>query len=176
MKETMLSVTAIRTGTVIDHILNGQGMRIVRLLKIQNGDPITIGLNLKSSLMGLKDLIKIENIFLTKAETAQIALFAPKATVNVIEDYRVVSKYQVELPEEIEGLLRCANSLCITRMEKISPSFSLVDSRGRVSLRCRFCEKVHHQEDLTELHRAQEGFVNLGSVSLNSQNLTERGI
>lgn len=150
MKETMLSVTAIRTGTVIDHIQNGQGLRILRLLKIQSGDPITIGLNLKSSLMGLKDLIKIENIFLTRNETAQIALFAPRATVNVIEDYQIASKYQVELPEQIEGVLSCPNTLCITRIEKIPSSFSLVDLRGRACLRCRFCEKVHRQEELIE--------------------------
>lgn len=151
MKETMLSVTAIRMGTVIDHIQNGQGMRIVRLLKIQSVDPITIGLNLKSSLMGLKDIIKIENIFLTRVETAQIALFAPRATVNVIQEYQVASKYQVELPDQVDGLLRCANTLCITRIEKVPSSFALVDIRGRASLRCRFCEKVHRQEDLIEI-------------------------
>lgn len=151
MKETMLSVSAIRAGTVIDHIECGQGMRILRLLKVKNDHPITIGLNLKSSLMGLKDLIKIENLFLTKAETSQVALFAPKATVNVIQDYHIASKYQVELPEHIEGVLRCPNSLCITRIEKIPSRFTLVDNRGRVSLRCRFCEKVHCQEELVSL-------------------------
>ncbi len=151
MKETMLSVTAIRTGTVIDHILNGQGMRILRLLKIYGSDPITIGLNLKSSLMGLKDLIKIENVFLSKEETARIALFAPRATVNVIQDYQIASKYQVQLPQQVEGLLRCPNSLCITRLEKIPSSFTLIELRGRTGLRCRFCEKVHRQEELIEL-------------------------
>ena len=144
----MLSVTAIRTGTVIDHILNGQGMRIIRLLKIYGSDPITIGLNLKSLALGLKDLIKIENVFLSREETSRIALFAPKATINVIQDYQIASKYQVELPQQIEGLLRCPNNLCITRLEKIPSHFTLIDTRGRLGLRCRFCEKVHRQEEL----------------------------
>ncbi len=147
----MLSVTAIRMGTVIDHIENGQGMRIVRLLKIQSSDPVTIGLNLKSSLMGLKDLIKVENVFLTKADTAKIALFAPNATVNVIKDFAIESKYRVELPDQVDGVLCCANTLCITRIEKIRTSFSLIDLRGRTGLRCRFCEKVHRQEELIDL-------------------------
>jgi len=145
--ETLLSVTAIREGTVIDHIQSGQGMRILRLLNLRGGSPITIGLNLKSSLMGLKDLIKIENVFLTKSETSQIALFASQATVNVIRDYQVASKYKVELPDQVDDILQCANSLCITHSERIPTRFIREGSRGLVSLRCCFCEKIHcHQE------------------------------
>lgn len=147
-KETTLSVTAIREGTVIDHIQCGQGMRILRLLNIQGSSPITIGLNLKSSLMGLKDLIKIEGVFLSIAETSQIALFAPKATVNVIRDYQIAMKYKVELPDQVDDILQCANPLCITRLEKIPTRFTRGDNRGHVSLRCCFCERVHCQEEL----------------------------
>lgn len=148
MKSTTLSVNAIYEGTVIDHILAGQALRILRLLKLESGYPITLGLNLHSSSMGLKDLIKIESVFLTEAQTAQIALFSPMATVNVIHNYEICSKYKVTLPEEIEEVLQCPNPLCITQQERISARFSILDFLDIIRLRCHFCEKIHSQEEV----------------------------
>lgn len=148
MKEQMLSVNAIEKGIVIDHIQQGQGLCILRLLNPQNNPPITLGLNLKSASLGFKDLIKIENIYLSEEQTAQIALFSPKATVNIIEHYQVVSKYQVHLPEQIDTLLSCPNPFCITRAEGISPRFAILDIRGQVHLRCEFCEKIHGRDEM----------------------------
>src|ERR1051325_10381059 len=98
MKEKMLSVSAIKQGTVVDHIAAGNALKIVRLLKLAaNERRVTLGLNLKSDSIGLKDLIKLENVFLSQFQASQIAVFAPQATVNVIENYRVAKKFRVQL-------------------------------------------------------------------------------
>ena len=147
-KKTMLSVSAIQNGTVIDHIRHGQGLRILRLLKIQNSAPVTLGLKLKSSSIGWKDLIKVEDVHLTKEQTDQIALFSPEASINVIREYEIISKYKVELPEEFDEILQCPNSRCITRLERTVSSFSVIAIREQIHLLCRFCEKIHRQTEI----------------------------
>ena len=108
--EKILSVSAIKEGTVIDHIAMGNALKILRLLKLsEQGICVTVGLNLKSRSMGVKDLIKLESFFLSSAQAAQIAIFAEQATINVIENYKVAKKFQVEMPEVIRSVLVCPN-------------------------------------------------------------------
>lgn len=148
-KERMLSVTAICDGTVIDHIRAGQGLRIVRLLKLlEPQSQVTVGFYLKSASMGLKDLIKVERVYFTAIETAQIALFAPSATVNLIRDCQVVEKYQVRLPEESRGILPCPNRACMTNLEQVPTRFTVIEAHGHVQLRCYFCEKIHPHDEI----------------------------
>ncbi|ERB66954.1 hypothetical protein N779_02455 [Vibrio coralliilyticus OCN008] len=80
VKETQLQVEAIRNGSVIDHIPANVGIKVLKLFKMhKTNQRITIGLNLPSSALGEKDLIKIENVYLTKEQANQLALYAPKA-------------------------------------------------------------------------------------------------
>ncbi len=59
-----LPVSAIKNGTVIDHIRPGQAPRIMHLLNVlQSKNKVTMGLNLPSKLLKLKDLLKIEKSF-----------------------------------------------------------------------------------------------------------------
>ncbi len=97
-----LSVAAIKDGTVIDHIPAGFALIILQLLKLAiTKHRISLGLNLSSSSMGLKDLIKIENRALTEKESRDIAVFAPKATINIIKNYQLANKMSAKLPSEI---------------------------------------------------------------------------
>ena len=124
MKTKTVSVSAIKEGTVIDHIEAGRGLQIVRLLSLLIEEKqMTIGLNLKSPSMGLKDLIKIEDRFLTPSDIDQIAIFAPLATVNVIKNYAVAEKFAIVIPERIEKVFICPNLQCITNAEPISTLF-----------------------------------------------------
>lgn len=151
MKETNLSVTAIRQGTVIDHIRSGQALRILHLLRLSSlPHRVSLGLNLKSSTLGLKDLIKIEDVFLSEDQTAQIALFSPNATVNVIQDYLVSHKYKVRIPSSIEGAIGCPNRLCITKMQGMHSNFQILQIQGRIRMRCRFCEKTYNRDEMPE--------------------------
>lgn len=150
MKEKTLSVSAIKEGTVIDHIQPGQALKIVRLLCLSDQETrVTIGLNLKGK-SGLKDLIKIENAFLSESQAAQIAIFSPRATVNVIENFKVAKKFPVSLPESISSVLACPNFRCTTNQETLPTFFSIEENNHRITLRCKYCEKHFTREDLRE--------------------------
>ncbi len=142
MKKT-LSVAAINNGTVIDHIPAGEGMRIVRLLKLAgHRNQVTLGLNLPSKAMGYKDLIKVEGREITESEANQIAVFAPQATINIIRDLSLHKKFAVTLPEKLEGFLSCPNARCITNHEEMKNRFLV----GRGKLTCYYCEKSFAHE------------------------------
>ena len=110
--DNKLQVEAIKRGTVIDHIPAQIGFKLLSLFKLTETDQrITIGLNLPSGEMGRKDLIKIENTFLSEDQVDQLALYAPQATVNRIDNYEVVGKSRPSLPERIkEAILRAAKA------------------------------------------------------------------
>lgn len=140
--EKQLSVAAIENGTVIDHIPAGQGMRIVRLLKLAgHNNKVTLGLNLPSRSMGYKDLIKVEGREISQQEANQIALFAPKATINIIRGFRIERKSNVVLPESISQILSCPNPRCITNHEPVGTCFRVNCLGEKVTLQCDFCEK-----------------------------------
>ena len=124
--DNKLQVEAIKRGTVIDHIPAQVGFKLLTLFKLTETDQrITIGLNLPSGEMGRKDLIKIENTFLTDEQVNQLSLYAPQATVNRIDDYDVVGKSRPSLPERIDNVLVCPNSNCISHAEPVSSSFAV---------------------------------------------------
>ena len=145
--DNKLQVEAINCGTVIDHIPARIGFKLLPLFKLTETDQrVTIGLNLPSNAQGSKDLIKIENVFLTEAQVNQQAIYAPRATVNCIENYEVVRKMVPRLPERIDEVLSCPNSNCISRSEPVHSSFSVRARDGEVLLKCKYCEKEfeHH--------------------------------
>lgn len=145
--DNKLQVEAIKRGTVIDHIPAQVGFKLLTLFKLTETDQrITIGLNLPSNAQGRKDLIKIENVFLTEEQVNQLSIYAPKATVNRIDNYEVVLKLTPTLPEQIDHVLDCPNSNCISRSEPVSSSFKVRVRQDEVLLKCKYCEKEfeHH--------------------------------
>ncbi len=141
-QDNKLQVEAIKCGTVIDHIPAQVGFKLLSLFQLTKTDQrITIGLNLPSGEMGRKDLIKIENTFLTEEQVNQLALYAPRATVNRIDNYNVVGKSRPSLPERIDNVLVCPNSNCISHNEPVSSSFGVKQRDGKVTLKCKYCEK-----------------------------------
>ncbi|WP_058912601.1 aspartate carbamoyltransferase regulatory subunit [Entomohabitans teleogrylli] len=140
--DNKLQVEAIKCGTVIDHIPAQVGFKLLSLFALTQTDQrITIGLNLPSGEMGRKDLIKIENTFLTDEQVNQLALYAPHATVNRIDNYDVVGKSRPSLPERIEKVLICPNSNCISRAEPVDSCFAVKSNAGNITLKCKYCEK-----------------------------------
>ncbi|MBT1426508.1 aspartate carbamoyltransferase regulatory subunit [Dickeya dianthicola] len=145
--DNKLQVEAIKRGTVIDHIPAQVGFKLLTLFKLTATDQrITIGLNLPSNHLGRKDLIKIENIFLTEEQANQLAMYAPQATVNQIDNYEVVRKLHPQLPSHIEGVLTCPNSNCISRIEPVSSSFGVKQRGDDVQLKCKYCEKEFERQ------------------------------
>jgi len=121
MSEADLIVRKIKNGTVIDHIEAGKGLKVLNALGIdgKDGNVITIALNVPSSKVTKKDIIKVENRFLKDSDTNKLALIAPKATVNIIKDYKLVEKRRVTLPNEIERIFKCSNQTASQTVTKI---------------------------------------------------------
>ena len=129
--DNKLQVEAINRGTVIDHIPAQVGFKLLTLFKLTETEQrITIGLNLPSGEMGRKDLIKIENTFLTDEQVNQLALYAPQATVNRIDNYEVVSKSHPNLPDRIDSVLVCPNSNCARHPVRSGSSERHLDRPG----------------------------------------------
>ncbi len=144
MEVAELLVRRIREGTVIDHIDEGKGLQVLSALGIngKDGNVITIALNVPSGKFKKKDIIKVENKFLKDDDTNKLAVIAPKATVNIIKEYKLVEKRRVSLPNEIDRIFRCSNPECITNStERIESIMDVIDKEGRV-LKCRYCSRV----------------------------------
>lgn len=142
-----LQVEAIANGTVIDHIPSSKGLKIIHRLQLKHRDiRLTVGLNLPSNAMGRKDLIKINQLQLTPEQAAEFALFAPHATINVIENYRVTHKYNMQKPDELKGLFQCPNSNCITHVEPIHSWFHVKQVSQHLKLRCHYCERSYSED------------------------------
>lgn len=148
--EKTVPVSAIKKGTVIDHIPAGKALKIVKLLKLSTDLlQVTLGLNLPSSQYDYKDLIKIEKMILTKEAAGQVAVLAPQATINLIKHYEVYEKFQVSLPERIHGVLRCPNTLCISNHEPVESSIHVKQRwLGNVQLQCHYCRKNFSHQDI----------------------------
>lgn len=146
---TILSVAAIKNGTVIDHIEAGQALRIISLLSLTKSTyTVTIGLHLLSKRMASKDLIKIENRLLTPQEAQEVGIFAPDASINIIENFKVVKKIKTEMPDKITGVFRCQNLNCITSKETLTSCFKVITITKTVKLSCNYCGKVYPRDQL----------------------------
>jgi len=143
MTRKELVVSALENGTVLDHIPAEnvyKALEILNLTDIEN--QITIGINLTSRYFGKKGIIKIADKFFEDEELNKLALIAPKATVNIIRDFKVVEKKQLVMPEEIHGIAKCRNPKCVTNHQPITPWFKTIDNGNEVSLLCHYCEKI----------------------------------
>ncbi|MFW5657642.1 MAG: aspartate carbamoyltransferase regulatory subunit [Bacteroidota bacterium] len=149
MKEIKkLQVSAIKNGTVIDHIPANALFNVLSILNLKEVDTqISFGTNLDSSRMGKKGIIKVEDKYFKDSEINKIALVARQAKLNIIKEYDVVDKRIVEIPDEIIGIAKCVNPQCITNHERITTKFSVI-SKEKVTLLCRYCEKITDQEHI----------------------------
>ncbi len=147
-----LVVRKIERGTVIDHIPVGQALNVIKILGV-GGEKHTVAvvMNVASKKYGRKDIVKVEGKELSTVEVNRIALVAPEATINVIQDYKVVRKNRVKLPERIQGIVRCTNPSCITNKprEPVTPTFRVL-SRSPLLLLCEYCGSRISQEDVVK--------------------------
>jgi aspartate carbamoyltransferase regulatory subunit len=146
-KDVKLQVSALRSGTVIDHLGPRTALKALRLLGVGDDATVLLGINLDSRKLGRKDLIKIEGRELTQDEIDKIALLSPQATFSIIRNYEVVKKFRPELPAVVEGLIRCVNPACITRDPRVKGRFLTV-RKDPLKLRCYFCERSLHEDEI----------------------------
>ena len=113
-----------------------------------DGNVITLALNVPSAKISKKDIIKVENRYLKDDDTNKLALISPKATVNIIKDFKLVEKRLVSLPNKVERIFRCSNPDCISNSnEDIESIMDVVDKTGLI-LRCKYCTRILNVSEL----------------------------
>jgi aspartate carbamoyltransferase regulatory subunit len=147
-----LLVNAIKNGTVIDHMSAGSAIKVLELFNLVDIDKdkeiltqATVGINLKCKNGRFKDILKLEDRVLTEQELANIAVFSPKASINIIDNYEVIKKFKVKMPKKLHGVLKCKNNSCISNKENINTRFDVLenlssDSSYSCKLRCVYCD------------------------------------
>lgn len=141
MKE--LRVQPIKNGTVIDHITSGMALKVLNILGISSDTTSTVSvlIHVPSKISAFKDIVKVEDRELDPSEVNKIALIAPQATINIIRNSEVVEKHKVKLPDEIRGIVKCANPNCISNLREPVVSRFIVISQNPPKIRCYYCER-----------------------------------
>lgn len=146
MKE--LKISAIKEGTVIDHIPARYTFKVAEILDLEGLDRIvSISSNLKSSKFGKKGIIKVGGLNLKEKDVQKIALIAPEATLNIIKNFRVIEKKQLRVPDELVNIIRCLNPNCITNNDRVKTMF-YIESKRPLHVRCHHCERSAGKEEI----------------------------
>ncbi|EQD42307.1 Aspartate transcarbamylase regulatory subunit [mine drainage metagenome] len=149
-----LSVKKIADGVVIDHIEPGMALNVLKMLNMGgntlDSPTVSILMHAPSSRMGHKDIVKVENKRLRKEEIDVISLISPRATINNIYKYKILEKYNVTIPKEIEGSIVCSNPSCITNQsEPVTSEFDVMAQKP-LRIRCRYCGRDMSYDDVKE--------------------------
>lgn len=144
-----LQIKALENGIVIDHIPAEKTFAIVEILNLKEySEVITVATNLKSSSLGKKGLIKIEDKILGEKELGEIALLTPDVTINIIENFKVVKKLKLSIPDEIIGLIKCNNNKCISNHEEIDSKFIKLSDGNKEKYKCYYCERTINPNEI----------------------------
>ena len=134
-----MNIDSIRNGYVIDHIKAGTAMKLYQFLNLEKLDcAIAIIRNAQSGKSGKKDIIKIDALI--DLDLDVLGYIDPGITVNLVKDGEIIEKRKLELPNELNGVIKCKNPRCITSVEQELPQrFKLTDAENGV-YRCIYCE------------------------------------
>ncbi len=144
-----LKVKAIEQGTVIDHINAEKLFKVLFIIDAENFDTeVFVGNNLDSKKYGKKGIIKIADKFPSIDDINKIALINPNAVINIIKDFKVVEKKQVEIPKTVKKLVKCINPKCITNNEAVETKFTVHIKDNSINLKCQYCEKITGQNNI----------------------------
>ncbi|MEG2353059.1 MAG: aspartate carbamoyltransferase regulatory subunit [Clostridium sp.] len=138
----MMEIKSIKKGIVIDHIKAGLGLKIFNYLGLEHVDyAVALIMNASSDKNTRKDIIKIENEI--DLDFRVLGFIDPSITINIIEDEKVKEKISLNLPKQIENVIRCSNPRCITSIEQeIVHKFYLVEGCGS-TYRCGYCDEAY---------------------------------
>ena len=149
----MRRVTAIRNGTVVDHIPAGHALQVIQMLRINmtRTTPVSLVMNVPSDKLGRKDVLKVEDRELNQEELDRLALIAPTASIAIIRNHAVAEKLKVELADDLVNIASCSFSNCITKNAREPlPQRLRVISRDPLEVRCYYCGRDQDLEELIE--------------------------
>lgn len=138
----MLNIDSVEKGLVIDHIQAGKAMEIYHYLNLDKMDcSVAIIKNAKSKKLGRKDIIKVENNL--DMDLKVLGFIDPNITINIIDNSVIINKINLELPSEIDNVVKCKNPRCITSIEQeIVHKFKLTDKEKKI-YRCVYCDTAY---------------------------------
>ena len=83
MKDKQLSVSAIKEGTVIDHIPSESLFKVIAILRLDKlNSLVTFGNSFESKKLGKKGIIQVSDVFFSPEDINKIATVASSATLN----------------------------------------------------------------------------------------------
>lgn len=136
-----MNIDSIQNGYVIDHITAGKAMQIYNMLDFASLDcPVAMIMNVHSSKMGKKDIIKIDGEVEINLEV--IGYISPDSTVNVIKNGEISGKSHIAPPEKLIDIIKCKNPRCITTTEQDIHHVFLLSNAKKREYRCRYCEAM----------------------------------
>ncbi|WP_299033624.1 aspartate carbamoyltransferase regulatory subunit [uncultured Anaerococcus sp.] len=142
----MIEITSIKNGIVIDHIRAGLGMQIYKLLDLKDiKNEVAIILNASSTRYGRKDILKIADNM--KINLDAVSILDPTATVNIIENEKVVKKLELELPEKAVDILTCQNPKCVSTSEREVQSEFILINKEEKTYKCAYCGHIYDVEE-----------------------------
>lgn len=134
-----MKIDSIINGIVLDHITAGKAMEVYEALGLDDLDcSVAIIKNVKSTKMGKKDILKIDNDF--EVDLDVLGYIDPNITVSIIKDGKTVEKKKLKLPKKIVNIEKCKNPRCITSVEQdLDQIFYLANEKEHI-YRCMYCE------------------------------------
>lgn len=151
LKEPALFIPAIENGSVIDHIPVGLGIKVIRLLQLENPSfTVTLAMRLHSQRLGFKDLVKIDTLALSEGQAHTLALFAPHGTINIIKNFKIEKKMKATLPHSVKEILICPNRHCISRHEQCLSHFFVKEHKQKIYLTCKYCQKDFLRDEIKD--------------------------
>lgn len=143
-------------GIVIDHIPAGKGRRLAGVLGFENEPlPKVIAdyVPVHNNVAPYKDLIKLHARYSFTPEQYQaIALLAPKATISIIKEGKVVEKVRPVLGNYIKERVICGNTACVTNVKKEKVN-NLHHLSGLQTVRCHYCDQSEEIEQVYKENR-----------------------
>ncbi len=137
-----MNIDSIQNGYVIDHITAGKAMQIYDHLGLDRMEcSIAIIKNVKSSRMGKKDIIKIDQEIPIDFDV--LGYIDQNITVNIIRNGKRVEKKTLHLPEKIVNVMHCKNPRCISQTEQEIQHIFLLANKEKGIYRCCYCESAY---------------------------------
>jgi len=130
------------SGTVIDGIPKGMGIQVESFLDA-NGQIDEPGVVnhikriTKTSLPGGKEVILLENNFISPEVQSNLVSLAPSIRFNEIQKGRF-KKIRAKMPSKVRGIGKCGNDICITHND---PEAEFTFVHTRTGLKCCYCGK-----------------------------------
>lgn len=137
----MLNIGGLNQGIVIDHIEAGGAMKIYSYLNLEKLDcSVAIIKNARSNKMGKKDIIKIDGFL--DMDLDILGVLDRNITINIIENGKIKSKKNLNLPERVTNIIKCKNPRCITSIEQELPHIFRLTDKQKGVYRCVYCEQA----------------------------------